>query len=79
MPGEPSASRSAWRALLAFRGTLSRRTELILAVLAFALLLALWLAVVGSGTVKPQYLPSPGAILGAYYSLFTRFEFTHDI
>ena len=79
MPGESSGPRSAWRALIAFRGNSSRRTELALAVLAFALLLALWLAVIGFGSIKPQYLPSPAAILGAYHSLFTRFEFSHDI
>ena len=74
-----TAGRSLWSALVTFRGTISRRTQFALALLAFALLLGVWIGLVESGWVKPPYLPGPGAILGAYHSLFTRFEFAHDI
>ena len=72
-------ARRLWGALTTFRGKLSRPVEFALAVVAFAVLLMVWVGIVQSGSVKPQYLPGPGAILGAYHSLFTRFEFAHDI
>ena len=74
-----SRLRAAWKALRAFRGTLSRPVEVGLAVLAFALLLAVWVLIVELGVVKPLYLPSPLAIGRAYHSLFTKFDFLDDI
>ena len=54
-----SRLRIAWKAVRAFRGTLSRRIELGLAVLAFGLVVGLWVFLVEGAYVKPQYLPSP--------------------
>ena len=80
MPAKQSRRRSSRRsALLEFRGKSGRRTDVGLGLLAFTLLLLLWIAIVELGSVRPQYLPSPMGILEAYHSLFTRFDFAGDI
>lgn len=74
-----SRLRIAWKALRAFRGTLSRRTELGLGVLAFGLVVGLWVFLVEGAYVKPQYLPSPLEIGRAFHRLFSQFNFIDDI
>lgn len=75
-PGRPSLRRpggqrrTAWRELLAFRGTTRPRQELWVSIGAFVFVLAIWLLVTELGLVKPQFLPSPRAVLVSWSGLF---------
>ncbi|HXV30659.1 MAG TPA: ABC transporter permease [Sinorhizobium sp.] len=57
--------------LFAFRGRKSPIAELIVGVMAAAFLLAAWELVVRFGFAKPQFLPSPGAVLSALWHMLT--------
>ena len=70
---------SAWRSLLAFRGQTSHAVDLYVGAASFLGLIALWWAAAALELAPPQYMPSPGAVLGALYRLFVEYDFTWDI
>lgn len=70
---------SVWRALFAFRGHTSHAVDLYVGAASFLGLIALWWSAAALQIVPPQYLPSPGAVLAALYTLFTKYDFTWDI
>jgi NitT/TauT family transport system permease protein len=70
---------SAWRSLVAFRGQTSHAVDLYVGALSFVVLIALWWLAAALELAPPQYLPSPGAVLGALYRLFAEYDFTWDI
>jgi NitT/TauT family transport system permease protein len=81
-PAPADAARStpsAWRSLLAFRGQTSHAVDLYVGAASFLGLVALWWAVAALELAPPQYLPSPGAVLGALYRLFVEYDFAWDI
>lgn len=67
------------RELVRFRGHTNRSTDLSLAVLSFAILIMVWIAISESGLVKDVYMPSPVKVAVAMYSLFANFNFIHDV
>ncbi len=69
-PRQAPRSVSGWPDLFSFRGPPRPRQELWVAVAAFVLMLAAWLLVTELGLVKPQFLPSPRAVLVAWSGLF---------
>ncbi len=71
--------REATRELVRFRGKTSRSTDLSLAVLSFAILIVIWVAISEGGFVKEVYLPSPIRVAEALYSLFVNFNFAYDV
>ncbi len=52
----------------AIRGSLDRRTYLLIAIASFALWLALWWAVTALQWIDPLFLPGPGAVLLRFIS-----------
>jgi len=71
--------RETARELVRFRGKTSRSTNLSLAILSFAILIALWTAISESGLVREIYMPSPLRVSVAMYTLFVDFNFLHDV
>lgn len=65
--------------LLGFRTSLARRTELLLGLAGLVFFIGLWHAVAVSGLVKPQFLPTPWAVVEAFWRLFTERDFAVDI
>ena len=83
-PPEPSRAaatgpRATWRELFTFRGAARPRQELWLSIGAFLFVLIVWLIVSESGLVQPQFLPSPRAVLAAWFRLFTDAGYVGDI
>lgn len=70
---------SAWRSLVVFRGTTSHLVDLYVAAGSFLTLILLWEIVTRLELAPPQYLPSPGAVVGALYDLFVLYDFSWDI
>lgn len=64
------ARRGAWRDLITFRGAAQPRLELWLSICAFLGVLAGWLGIAEAGLVHPQILPSPRAVVEAWWRLF---------
>ena len=71
--------RATARELVRFRGKTSRSTDLSLAVLSFAILILVWIAISESGLVRDVYMPSPVRVAVALYSLFVNFNFIYDV
>ena len=74
--------RSAWavlRNLFVFRGKSSPRTDWVLAVCAFVLLLAIWHTVSERELIRRDFLPAPWDVLQALYGLFVKKGFLEDI
>ncbi|MEM7742933.1 MAG: ABC transporter permease [Pseudomonadota bacterium] len=65
--------------LLGFRTTLPRRIEVILGLAGLAFFLGLWHVTAISGVIKPQFLPTPWAVVEAFVRLFTERNFAADI
>ena len=65
--------------LTAFRTPLSRRAEFVLGLAGLCLFLAAWHLTAVSGLVKPQFLPTPWAVVEAFGRLFTERNFAADI
>ena len=65
--------------LTAFRTPLSRRAEFLLGLAGLCLFLAAWHLTAVSGLVKPQFLPTPWAVVEAFGRLFTERNFAADI
>src|SRR5437868_11067224 len=70
---------SAWRDILTFRAAAQPRLELWLSIGAFILVLVLWSLATELGIVQPQILPSPRAVLQAWFRLFTEANYIGDI
>lgn len=77
-PAGPAAP-SAWRALFAFRGRSDHVVDLYVGALSFLGLILAWELVARFQLAPPQYLPSPGAVVGALYQLFVAYGFAWDI
>ena len=71
--------RRNWRALLAFRGPARPRPEIIVSIVSFAVLFAIWSLVTYYEFLPRQYLASPLAVVQALYQLFAKFNFIEDI
>ncbi len=67
------------RSLLVFRKRLPHRTELTLGVAGFVVFLSIWHVIATSGAVRPEFLPTPFAVVRAFVSLFTERGFAADI
>ncbi|MGD1925077.1 MAG: ABC transporter permease [Paracoccaceae bacterium] len=65
--------------LLVFRTGLPRRTELILGLAGLFAFLGAWHLTAISGLIKPQFLPTPWAVVEAFGRLFTERNFAGDI
>jgi NitT/TauT family transport system permease protein len=77
--GAVQHKRSAWHDLVTFRAVTQPRLELWLGVGAFLLVLILWSLVSELGFVQPQILPSPRAVLSAWFRLFVEANYVGDI
>ncbi|WP_299963465.1 ABC transporter permease [uncultured Roseobacter sp.] len=65
--------------MLSFRTAIPRRQEVTLGVAGLVTFLVVWQLVAVSGWIKPQFLPTPGAVLAAFWRLFTEAGFAGDI
>ncbi|MEM6662062.1 MAG: ABC transporter permease [Pseudomonadota bacterium] len=65
--------------LIAFRTGLPRRTELVLGLAGLGVFLGAWHLTAVSGWIKPQFLPTPWAVVEAFGRLFTERNFAVDI
>jgi NitT/TauT family transport system permease protein len=61
---------SAWRRLFRFRTPVRPDIELWVGIGAFAIVLGAWLLATESALVRPQFLPSPLAVVEAWWGLF---------
>ena len=68
-----------WRELFAFRGKPSANLELWVGIGAFVFVLAVWALVTELALVKPQFLPSPWAVVAAWFGLFQTAGYAGDI
>ena len=73
------ASPSTWQRLLSFRGSVSRSTHVTVGIISFAALVGIWQLASELGWVSPVFLPSPKAVLVAFYHLFADFGFLNDV
>lgn len=65
--------------IFAFRKNLSRKTELTLGTLGFALFLTGWYITAISGVIRPEFLPTPFSVAQAFVRLFVDRDFASDI
>ncbi|MEO1294145.1 MAG: ABC transporter permease, partial [Pseudomonadota bacterium] len=65
--------------MFGFRTALPRRTEIVLGLAGLAAFLGLWHVAAVSEWVKPQFLPTPMAVVEAFGRLFTERNFAADI
>ena len=65
--------------IFSFRKNLSRKTEIILGVFGFLLFLSSWHFTAKSGLIRPEFLPTPFAVVDAFIRLFTERDFSSDI
>ena len=65
--------------IFSFRKNLSRKTEIILGILGFLLFLSTWNFIANSGLIRPEFLPTPFAVVDAFIRLFTERDFSSDI
>jgi hypothetical protein len=70
---------AAWRELMVFRGARRPRQELWISITAFALVLGAWILATESGLVHPQILPSPRAVVEAWWRMFVDNDYIADI
>jgi NitT/TauT family transport system permease protein len=79
-PAQAAQNRSsAWRELFTFRAAAQPRLELWLGIGAFFVVLILWSLLTELGLVHPQILPSPRAVLIAWFRLFSEANYIGDI
>lgn len=74
-PRRPGGPRELFR----FRGKPNASIELWVGIGAFVISLALWWAVADLGLVKKQFLPSPAAVVSAWWGLFRTAGYIYDI
>ena len=65
--------------LFVFRAGLPRRTELILGVIGFVGFLLLWQLIASANLIRPEFLPTPGAVVAAFIRLFVEHNFIEDV
>ena len=65
--------------LLSFRTALSKRMEIALGILGFILFVTAWHLTAISGTIRPEFLPTPLSVVEAFFRLFTERDFASDI
>jgi len=65
--------------LFAFRVEIPRRTEITLGILGFTTFLLIWHLIAGSGFIRPEFLPTPGSVVEAFFRMFTERDFASDI
>jgi len=70
---------AAWHELLTFRGARRPRQELWISIVAFGLVLGAWILATESGLVHPQILPSPRAVVQAWWRMFVDGDYIADI
>jgi NitT/TauT family transport system permease protein len=70
---------AASRELLTFRGARRPRQELWISIVAFGLVLGAWILATESGLVHPQILPSPRAVVQAWWRMFVDGDYIADI
>jgi NitT/TauT family transport system permease protein len=68
-----------WRELLTFRGARRPRQELWVSLIAFGVVLGAWILATESGLVHPQILPSPRAVVEAWWRMFVDGDYIADI
>lgn len=68
-----------WRELFRFRGKPRGSLEAAIGIAAFVLTLALWWLATAVELVRPAFLPSPVAVLVAWWGLFETAGFLYDI
>jgi NitT/TauT family transport system permease protein len=78
-PARGAAAGSAWRELFRFRGAARSDLELWVGVAAFAAVLALWWLAAAIELVRPHFLPSPPAVVSAWWGLFRNAGYAYDI
>ena len=71
--------RDSWQELLAFRGAARPRLEVAIGVAAFIFVIVAWDLITRLGLIKPQFLPSPGAVVSALYTMLTTTDYSRDI
>jgi NitT/TauT family transport system permease protein len=78
--GSPALARPLiWQGLFGFRGKTSRGVNLTVGVLGFVVIIGLWQLASALGLMSPVFLPSPWAVMVAFYHLFADFGFLNDI
>ena len=65
--------------LFSFRQDISRQTEITLGILGFLSFLLGWHLIAESGFIRPEFLPTPGSVVEAFFRLFTERDFASDI
>jgi NitT/TauT family transport system permease protein len=70
---------SSWQELLAFRGAARPRLEIAIGIGAFLFVVVAWDLITRFGLIKPQFLPSPGAVVAALYTMLTTSDYVQDI
>ncbi len=75
----PVPEPTVWQQLTSFRGNTSRAVDIVLGVIGFVLLLAIWSALVMFEVVPKQYLASPQAVVVRLWELLTKYDFLDDI
>lgn len=73
------ARAGGWRELFLFRGKPNANIQLWVGIGAFVVTVALWWLVAALALVKPQFLPSPGAVVSAWIGLFQTAGYTYDV
>jgi NitT/TauT family transport system permease protein len=70
---------STWRELFRFGGRSTPNAELWVGIGAFVCVLSAWLAFTEFGIVQAQFLPSPRAVISAWWMLLTETGYIWDI
>jgi NitT/TauT family transport system permease protein len=78
-PRPAGTSQSGMQELFIFRGKPSAKVQLWVGIAAFAATIALWALVTALALVKPQFLPSPWAVITAWITLFETAGYAADI
>lgn len=65
--------------LFVFRHSLPRKVEMTLGIIGFILFLMIWHFTASAGVIRPEFLPTPFAVVQAFIRLFTERDFASDI
>jgi NitT/TauT family transport system permease protein len=68
--GPARLRRSVWKELFTFRARVRADVEVRIGVAAFVVVIGTWLLVTELGFIRPQFLPSPIAVVRALWGLF---------
>jgi NitT/TauT family transport system permease protein len=75
----PGAARASYSRLLAPKEPIPVKLAVFLGFASFALVLGLWAILSYGGVVEPFFLPSPGSVAHALYTLFADQGFASDV